>query len=404
VKIQVLGGGGREHALAWALYRNGENEVIVVPGNPGTATFARNIPGDPVSIAVDEKVDLAVVGPEAPLVDGIAGRFAEAGIPCFGPSAECAMLEGSKWFAKEVMTAAGVPTAGGNVFSDPEEAISYIGDSPESFVIKADGLAAGKGVFLPSTAEESSAVLRELFQGAPGASVVVEKRLAGREVSVLAVCNGHDAVMLPPSRDHKRAYDGDRGPNTGGMGAVCPPEDIPPGFTEMVRKTVILPVLKELNRRGLEFRGVLYAGLMLTSQGPMVLEFNVRFGDPETQAVLPLIESSLADLFLAAARGEAMDPPRVRDGASACVILASGGYPGNYPKGLEIRGTQDADCLVFHAGTSMKDGRLVTSGGRVLGVTAVASCLDEALTRAYENSEKIEFQGKHMRTDIGRTI
>jgi phosphoribosylamine--glycine ligase len=404
VKIQVVGGGGREHALAWALHRNGENEIIAVPGNPGTEPFASNISGDPVSIAVREKVDLAVVGPEAPLVDGIAGRFAEEGIPCFGPSGECAMLEGSKWFAKEIMTAAGVPTAEGRVFSDPEEAIDHIGDSPEEIVIKADGLAAGKGVFLPSTVDESSSVLRELFRGSPGATVVVERRLSGREVSVLAVCNGHDAVMLPPSRDHKRAYDGDRGPNTGGMGAVCPPPDIPPGFTEEVRKTVILPVLEELLRRGLEFRGVLYAGLMLTSRGPMVLEFNVRFGDPETQAVLPLVESSLANLFLAAARGEEMDPPRVSNGASACVILASGGYPGNYSRGLEITGVQDADCLVFHAGTSVKDGSLVTSGGRVLGVTAVAPSLDEALSKAYGNAEKIGFQGKHMRTDIGRTL
>lgn len=407
MKILVVGSGGREHALAWALHRSGEHEIIAVPGNTGTASIASNQSGDPVETATREKVDLVVVGPEAPLVEGISERLEKAGIPCFGPSKECAMLEGSKWFAKEVMEASGVPTAFGRRFTDPYEAMDYIGDFPEKYVIKADGLAAGKGVFLPETRRESDSVLKDLFAGSlgdAGISVVIEQRLNGREVSVLAVCNGTDAVVLPPSRDHKRAFDADRGPNTGGMGAVCPPPDVPPEFGEEVRELVVLPVLREMKRRNLEFRGVLYAGLMITDFGPMVLEFNVRFGDPETQAVLPMVETDLAPLFLAAAKGENLTPVKTRQGASACVVLASGGYPGSYEKGIEITGTESVECLLFHAGTALKNGQLVTSGGRVLGVTALGMDLEDAIEKAYMNAEKIEFNGKHMRKDIGRTV
>jgi len=317
------------------------------------------------------------------------------------------MLEGSKWFAKEIMESAGVPTAHGRRFTDQVSAVDYIGEIPENYVIKADGLAAGKGVFLPETKRESDEIIRDLFAGSlgsAGASVVVEQRLKGREVSVLAVCNGTDAVVLPPSRDHKRAFDGDRGPNTGGMGAICPPPDVPEEFGEDIRQRVILPVLKELKARDLEFRGVLYAGLMVTEFGPMVLEFNVRFGDPETQAVLPMIRSDVAALFMAAARGEKLEPVETEQGASCCVVLASGGYPGSYAKGLPITGTESADCLVFHAGTAVKDGMLVTSGGRVLGVTALGEDLDGAIEKAYVNAAKIEFEGKHFRKDIGRTL
>lgn len=403
----MIGSGGREHALAWALHNGGENSVLVNPGNPGTAEFAQNISGDPIEIAVNESVDLVVVGPEALLVDGIAGRLCEKGIPCFGPSAECARLEGSKWFAKEIMSAAGVPTASGKLFTNHASAVDYIGEYPDKFVIKADGLAAGKGVYLPNTRRESDAIIADLFKGSlgkAGTSVVVEQRLSGREVSVLAVCNGTDAVVLPPSRDHKRALDGDMGPNTGGMGAVCPPGDIPCNFGDDVRERVILPVLKVMKERGMEFRGVLYAGLMVTEFGYFVLEFNVRFGDPETQAVLPMVKSDLTELFLAAARGEDLPPVEVRDGASACIILASGGYPGSYSKGFEITGVENTDSLVFHAGTAEKDGSLVTAGGRVMGVTALGEDLDEALEKAYIDADRIEFEGKHMRRDIGRTV
>ena len=403
MKILVVGSGGREHALAWALHRNGANQILVSPGNPGTAEFATNTTGDPVEIALKESVDLVVVGPEVPLVNGIADVLEEKGIPCFGPSAQCARLEGSKWFAKEIMAEAGVPTATGKVFTDHASAVDYIGEYPDKFVIKADGLAAGKGVYLPNTRKESDAIIEELFRNGSG-TVVVEQRLSGREVSVLAVCNGTDAVVLPPSRDHKRVYDGDMGPNTGGMGAVCPPPDIPFDFGDDVLEKVILPVLRVMKARGTEYRGVLYAGLMITEYGYFVLEFNVRFGDPETQAVLPLVKSSLDQLFLAAARGKKLPPVEISDGASACVILASGGYPGSYSKGKEITGIDKVDSLVFQAGTTERNGSLYTAGGRVLGVTALGEDLDEALENAYRDAELIEFEGKHMRRDIGRTV
>ncbi len=408
MKILVIGGGGREHALAWALHRGGANRILVNPGNPGTAEFAENIPGDPVEIAVAEAVDLVVVGPEAPLVDGIAGKLSNVNIPCFGPTSDCAALEGSKWFAKEIMSSAGVPTAEGQRFTNALAAIDYMGQYPDKFVIKEDGLAAGKGVYLPTTKKESDMIVDNLFKGSlgtAGVSVVIEQRLQGREVSVLAVCNGNDAVVLLPSRDHKRAYDGDMGPNTGGMGAICPPSDIPFDFAEDVRERVVLPVLREMQKRGMEFRGVLYAGMMLTEFGSFVLEFNVRFGDPETQAVLPMVESDLAELFLRAAKGEELPPVVNREGASACVVLASGGYPGDYEKGYVITGAEQQDSLVFHAGTSLNgDGELVTAGGRVIGVTAIGSDIDEAIDKAYESANKIQFNAKHMRTDIGRTV
>lgn len=404
MKILVAGSGGREHALAWALYRGGENKILVVPGNPGTAVFAQNLTGCPVEIAAAEAVDLVVIGPEILLMDGIADRLESIGIPCFGPSAECARLEGSKWFAKEIMAAAGIPTASGKLFRHPTAAIDYMGEYPNKFVIKADGLAAGKGVFLPDNRRESDSVLHDLFNGNPGASVVVEQRLSGREVSILAVCNGTDAVVLPPSRDHKRVFDGDMGPNTGGMGAICPPPDVSSGFADSIRDSVILPVLKEMKNRGMEFRGVLYAGLIITEFGPMVLEFNVRFGDPETQAVLPMVKSDLALLFLAAARGDVLPQVEVMDGASACIVLASGGYPGEYSKGFEITGTESCNAFVYHAGTGVSDGKLVTTGGRVLGVTALGDDLDDALAAAYECVGRINFQAKHFRRDIGRTV
>ncbi len=407
MKILVIGSGGREHALAWALFNNGANTILVNPGNPGTAEFAQNINGDPVEIAVDESVDLVVVGPEAPLVNGIAGKLSEKNIPCFGPSADCARLEGSKWFAKEVMNAARVPTATGKKFTGPIAAIDYMGQYPDKFVIKADGLAAGKGVYLPKSKKESDVIIDDLFKGSlgdAGTSVVIEQRLEGREVSVLAVCNGTDAVILPASRDHKRAYDADMGPNTGGMGAVCPPADVPYDFPDYVKEKVILPVLKVMKDNGMEYRGVLYAGLIITQFGPFVLEFNVRFGDPETQAVLPMIESDLAELFLAAAKGQELPPVSIREGASACIVLASGGYPGGYTKGYEITGYKDIDSLVFHAGTSQVDGAIVTSGGRVMGITALGEDLDEAIEKAYKDAVLVNFEGKHMRMDIGRTV
>jgi phosphoribosylamine--glycine ligase len=415
VKVLVIGSGGREHALVWALAKSPRNRVIASPGNPGMseqaelAGIAAEDTEGILKLALNRKTELVIVGPEAPLVTGLADKLRDAGIPCFGPGSGGAMLEGSKWFAKDVMASSGVPTAEGMLFSDPDTAIDYVSDSPDRYVIKADGLAAGKGVFLPDSAREFADTVHSLFSGSLGESgskIVIERRLEGPEVSVLAICNGRDAVVLPPSRDHKRIGEGDTGPNTGGMGAVCPPPGTDKAFSEDIRQLVVLPVLDELRSRGIDFRGVLYVGLILTSEGPSVLEFNVRFGDPEAQAVLPMIDDDLGALCLQAARGE--DLPRhvrVREGASACVILASGGYPGSCAKGFDITGLDEfGDAIVFHAGTKLSEGRLVTAGGRVLGVTGIGCSLDEALDRAYCAIGSIRFEGMYYRRDIGRTI
>jgi phosphoribosylamine--glycine ligase len=415
VRVLVVGSGGREHALVWALARTPGVDVIASPGNPGMAGQAETegVAADDckgiLDLALSRKVDLVVVGPEAPLVAGIADMLRGAGVPCFGPGRDGAMLEGSKWFAKDVMEAAGVPSAEGRLFSDPSAAIAWAGDSPGRFVIKADGLAAGKGVFLPGTAEEFAGIVHGLFAGNLGESgrkVVVEERLEGPEVSVLAICNGRDAVVLPPSRDHKRIGEGDTGPNTGGMGAVCPPPGTDPAISGEVRAEVVLPVLGELRARGIDFRGVLYAGLMLTRDGPRVLEFNVRFGDPEAQAVLPMMDDDLAGLCMAAALGEDLPASvSLRGGASACVIVASGGYPGPYGKGYEIEGLdRTGDAIVFHAGTKLSGGKIVTGGGRVLGVTGLGNDLDGALSSAYGAVGSIVFRDMYYRRDIGRTV
>lgn len=404
MKILVVGSGGREHALAWALARTGGNTVLVSPGNPGTAAFAQNVstPADPLQVAVEHCVDLVVVGPEAPLAAGLGDRLRAAGIPCFGPGARCAALESSKWFAKEIMVAAGVPTASGAMFDNTDDALAFMGGKPLDWVLKADGLAAGKGVVLPVTLREAREALDSLLSNPPG-RVVVEERLSGPEVSVMAVCSGTGAVILPPSRDHKRIGEGDTGPNTGGMGAVCPPCGLPEDFSSLMKRTVFNPVLRELDRRGLDYRGVLYAGMILTSGGPRVLEFNVRFGDPETQAVLPLLGGDLAELFAAAALGRKLPEPIVLPGASAVVILASAGYPGEYQKGAVIKGLDDVgDAMVFHAGTVRSGRELVTSGGRVLGVAASGKDLGEALKKAYVAVDSIRFDGMTFRRDIGR--
>ena len=415
MKILVVGSGGREHALVWALSRSGDHSLLCAPGNPGIAEIAELFPATVsdidalVNLAADEKVDLVVVGPEVPLVAGLADELRRAGIPCFGPGADGAQLEGSKWFAKEIMESAGVPTAGGKIFSDAASAREYIGEDACRYVIKADGLAAGKGVFLPDNSVEAVGILEELFAGKFGESgvhVVIEERLEGREVSILAICSGQECVILPPSRDHKRLGDGDTGPNTGGMGAVCPPPGTGNCSGEHARTRIILPVLAELASRGIDYRGVLYAGLMITDEGPSVLEFNVRFGDPETQAVLPLVTDDLGELCLAAATGGSLPEHLVlEDGFCSCVVMASGGYPGRYEKGFPITGLDKIeDAVVFHAGTAMEEGRLVTGGGRVLSVASIGDTLEDSLDRTYRELEKIDFKGKYYRKDIGRTV
>ncbi len=412
MKILVVGGGGREHALTWALAGNGVDKLICAPGNPGMENLAETFPVGAsdveglVRLASEQEVDLVVVGPEAPLVEGLADRMREKGIPCFGPGKSGARLESSKWFAKEIMKAAGVPTASGEIFRDMNSALEYMGSRADEYVIKADGLAAGKGVFLPVNRGEAEEVLEKLFSGLlgrSGMSVVVERRLVGREVSILGICSGTRCVLLPPSRDHKRLGEGDTGPNTGGMGAICPPGNLGEDFMVRVKRTIMEPVLEELASRGIEYAGVLYAGLMLTDEGPKVLEFNVRFGDPETQTVLPLVKSDLTNLCMAAATGESL--PRdivVREGAGTCVVMASGGYPFSYRKGYPISGVEDvSDALVFHAGTAVEDGRLVTAGGRVLSVVAVAPTLEESTAKAYRELDKISFENSYHRRDIG---
>ncbi len=409
MRVLIVGSGGREHALAWALSREGGHDIHAAPGNPG---LARSFECHPVSVsdleglaglAAGLDADLVVPGPEAPLVAGLADILTGMGRPVFGPPAAGAMIEGSKWFAKEIMLRAGVPTAEGRVCSSAAEVIEAAGGDWTGWVLKADGLAGGKGVFLPSCREEAEEALRSLFPGGRG-RVVAERRLAGPEVSVMALCSSGRAHALPPGRDHKRAFDGDAGPNTGGMGAVCPPPGLDGGFAGRIAGSVIEPVLREMENRGIRYRGALYAGLILTPDGPRVLEFNCRFGDPETQAVMPLVKGDLAAAMLSCALGEPrFDGLETLPGASACVVMASRGYPGPVSRGVPVEIPElSGGTIVFHAGTALRDGRLVTDGGRVLGVTGLGRTLAEAVESAYEAVGSISFDGAFWRSDIGR--
>jgi phosphoribosylamine---glycine ligase len=418
VRCLVVGGGGREHALVRALLASARvTEVLAAPGNPGIASEpgarcvavgANDIPG--LVALAREGVDLTVVGPEAPLVAGLADALRAAGCLVLGPGAGAARLEGSKAFAKEIMAAAGVPTAGAQVFSALEPALAALPDGPS--VIKADGLAAGKGVVVAADRATAAAALHEMLGerrfGEAGAQVLIEDYLEGEEVSVIALCDGHRALCFPPAQDHKRLGEGDTGPNTGGMGAYAPAPCLPEAALEAVREMVLLPVLAELRRRGMEFRGFLYAGLMLTSAGVRVLEFNVRFGDPEAQPLLGLTAGDdLADLFAAAAAGALPEDARLPTsaGAAACVVLASEGYPRAPRVGDRIEGLDQAAGVdgvhVFHAGTRAAGGAILTAGGRVLGVTGLAPDLRQALGKAYEAAAHIRWPGRQMRADIG---
>jgi phosphoribosylamine--glycine ligase len=418
MNILIVGGGGREHALVWKIAQSSRVDALfAAPGNPGIARHATCVPigvdahDELVAFARRERVDLVVVGPEAPLVAGLADRMAAAGFAVFGPIARAAALEGSKVFAKDLMRQAGVPTARFASFDDPHGARRYCRELGAPLVVKADGLAAGKGAIVCSTLEEADAAIaacmeRRVF-GAAGTQVVVEEFMVGREVSFFALANGHDAMALAAAEDHKTVFDGDRGPNTGGMGCYSPV----PGFNETLEKrvmeTIVRPTLDALAAAGAPYRGVLYAGLMLTSDGPKVVEFNCRFGDPECQALVVRAPGDLVPWLLASARGEAWPPAQAwPSAASVCVAIASGGYPGEYTTGRPIRGIQAAEARggvqVFHAGTAMRGGELVTAGGRVLGVTAVGDTLDGAIATAYGAVREITFDGMHYRTDIGR--
>jgi phosphoribosylamine--glycine ligase len=418
MKVLLVGGGGREHALAWKISRSPVVEALfAAPGNPGIARHATCVDigvdahDDLVAFARRERIDLTVVGPEVPLVAGIADRFVAAGLTVFGPSARAAAIEGSKVFAKTLMGRAGIPTAKFATFDQPADARRFCREVGAPLVVKTDGLAAGKGAIVCRTLAEADTAIADCMErrvfGPSGGRVVVEEFMAGREVSFFVLANGNDAMPLAAAEDHKTIFDGDRGPNTGGMGCYSPVPAFDDAFEKRVMDTIVRPTLSALAREGAPYRGVLYAGLMLTSQGPKVVEFNCRFGDPECQALVVRAPGDLVPLFLAAARGEAWpaEPPWP-SATSVCVCVASGGYPGSYATGLPIRGVEAAESMqdvqVFHAGTAMREGRLVTAGGRVLGVTAVADDLERARATAYAAVREISFDGMHYRTDIGR--
>ena len=409
MKTLVIGSGGREHALALALSRDpAVAEVHVAPGNPGTAAFATNHPVDQLdgeavaALAVTLDAGLVVVGPEAPLVAGVADAVRSQGISCFGPSREAAALEGSKAFAKDVMASAGVPTAAARLCTSEAEAASALDELGAPYVVKDDGLAAGKGVVVTEDRAEA------LAHAAACGRVVIEGYLDGPEVSLFAITDGTTVYPLQPAQDFKRISDGDEGPNTGGMGAYTPLPWAPEDLVADVLASVLQPTVDEMARRGTPFAGLLYAGLALTSRGVQVVEFNARFGDPETQPLMALLDSPLAGLLKAAADGtlDQVEPPRWKNGAAVAVVMASAGYPESASKGDVIAGTEtlqgDGSVDVIHAGTDVRDGRLVTAGGRVLAVTAVGPDLADARAKAYEGVATIAFDGAQWRTDIAR--
>ncbi len=418
MKILVVGGGGREHALAATIRDDRPDaDLRVAPGNPGTARIADNVPladddlDGLVDYAEQEGVDLTVVGPEAPLAAGLVDRLAARGLAAFGPTADAARIEASKAFANRLMVEHGVPTAEFEVFTDADRALGHVRERGAPVVVKASGLAGGKGALVCETLEEAENAVRELMVerrfGEAGDRVVVEERLEGPELSVFFLSDGRRAVPLLPSRDHKRAEEGGRGPNTGGMGAYAPVEDAPAELVEEVRRTIALPTLEALADRGSPYRGFLYCGLMLTDEGPKVIEFNCRMGDPEAQVVLPLTRSSLVEPMAEVARGGSLEgwKPDFRDGAALVTVLASGGYPLDYETGFPIRipeGLEGEETRVFHAGTARRDGELVTAGGRVLGVVGLGAHREEAAERSRAASDRIRFEGKHWRRDIGR--
>ena len=400
MRVLLVGSGGREHALAWKLAQAPSlSDLHAAPGNPGIAQHGECHPiraedaEGLLALAGSLDVDLVVIGPEGPLVAGVADVLRHAGVAVFGPSRAAAAIEGSKSFAKEVMSAAGVATARQLAVARPP------------CVVKADGLAAGKGVFMCRTQDELERALRTV--GALGGAVVVEELLEGPEISLLALCDGHDAYALPAAQDFKRAYDGDEGPNTGGMGSYAPVPGIGGPEVEELLEKVHRPVLAELRRRGTPFVGLLYAGLMLTSEGPRVLEFNCRFGDPETQSLLPRLKGDLAAVLAAAAAGELGGELGVAEGAAVTVVLAAGGYPEQGDAGSPIEGVEAAEAegaLVFHAGTALRDGRLVTNGGRILAVTGRGSSVAQARQEAYRAVGKISFEGMRYRSDIAELV
>ena len=417
MKVLVIGGGGREHAVCKKLSESKDvTQILCAPGNAGIAQVARCIPEVKatdvegiVALAKNEKVDFVCVTPDDPLALGCVDRLEEEGIPAFGPTAYAAQMEASKIFSKNLMRKYGIPTAKCEIFTEMDKALAYLDTQEAPIVVKADGLALGKGVVVASTIEEAKNAVIEMMEGGKfgksGARVLIEECMVGREVTVLCFCDGKTIRPMPASQDHKRVFDGDKGPNTGGMGAFAPSPLYTEEIAERTEKEILLPTLNAMNSEGFTFKGVLYVGLMLTKDGPKVVEYNARFGDPETQVVLPLLESDLFAIMRAVREGRLAETDiRWKKESAACIVLASGGYPEKYESGKLISGLEDAEtagATVYHAGTKKTDAGYVTAGGRVLGVTALGDTLADAVHSAYAAAEKIHFEGAHMRRDIG---
>lgn len=415
MKVLVVGSGGREHALCWKIAQRPDTEVYVAPGNIGMVDVATlvNIKVDDIAGLVDfakvEGIDLTVVGPELPLTLGIVDAFQEAGLACFGPNKAAAKLEGSKAFSKELMKKYGIPTAAFDTFTDVEKAKAFVDEIGVPCVVKADGLAAGKGVIICMTREEADKAIEDMLTdhafGDASATIVIEEYMVGPEVSVLAFADGKSVLPMVSAQDHKRIFDGDKGPNTGGMGAYSPAPVYTEALSAEVNKTIIEPTIAAMAAEGTPFTGILYTGLMLTEKGPRVLEYNVRFGDPETQPIMVRMKSDIVELFQACVDGK-LDEAALewQDEAAVCVIMASGGYPASSEKGVPIHGLDDIaaeEAIVFHSGTAEKDGEIVTNGGRVLGVTAKDATIKGAIDKAYAAVEKINFDHMQFRRDIG---
>ena len=415
MQVLVIGSGGREHALAWKAAQSASVEkVYCVPGNPGIAQIAECVPMDIadndalVAFALENKIDLTIVGPEVPLANGVVDAFRAKGLAIFGPTQAAAQIEGSKSFAKDLMKKYGIPTAAFEVFTEAEAAKAYIVEQGAPIVIKADGLAAGKGVVVAMTLDEAleavDMMMCDQAFGSAGCQVVVEEFLTGEEASILTFCDGTTIVPMISSQDHKRAYDNDEGPNTGGMGTYAPAPVVTADVLARVQKEILEPTVAAMKAEGIPYTGCLYAGLMITENGPKVIEFNARFGDPETQVVLPLLDSDMAEIMMACVNGNLAELDiQWKDGAAVCVVMAAGGYPQSYRKGDVISGLDKAAELgatVFHAGTAAKDGNIVTNGGRVLGVTAIGTDVQKAVDNAYAAVKSIHFDDVHYRNDI----